>query len=200
MSGAECPPCALEIREEGTGLKLKTKTSIKPHKTLSLGKEAHMSECIMCATSHTGCEIASRKGLKRSNFTQAGFRCGPDLTLGWERMRTALGVLSRHAVPEATEQSAFKLDMQRGHNPQTTHIQAETRLLDEEHQHFIPQQHLSFKDTKLCCKTHQVAREVTQELTTTKIGDTGKPGGTAHSVQGMPLILLFQTPPLLSFH
>lgn len=80
-------------------------------------------------------------------------------------MKTALGFLARQTVSEAMKQSArdaFKLDTQRGHNPHTTPIQSETQLLDEEHHHFIPRQHLSFKDTKLCCKTPQVSREVTQ--------------------------------------
>lgn len=37
-----------------------------------------MSVYIIC----TGCEIASRKSLKRRNLTQEGFSCVPDLTPG----------------------------------------------------------------------------------------------------------------------
>lgn len=40
-----------------------------------------------------------------------------------------------------------------------------------------PKQHLSLKDTKLCCKILQVSREVTEELNI-KILDTGKPGSS----------------------
>lgn len=75
--------------------KCKTKILIKHHKNLSNGEEVRAPASVI----DTGCEITSRKSLKRKNTAREG--CGCDLTQGWETPRTSLEVPPKHTVSEA---------------------------------------------------------------------------------------------------
>lgn len=85
MSGVEYPPCALEIGEEGTGLKLKTKVSIKPHK-LSLLARRPKCQRASCVQLHIqDVKLPAGRALKEAALLRKG--SDVDLTLSWTGKR-----------------------------------------------------------------------------------------------------------------